>query len=49
LAEKLKRAEGKPKMLVLNNIANKLLRVLCEMIKNRQPYIEDHISVHPRL
>lgn len=44
-----KRAEGKPKMLVLNNIANKLLRVLCGMIKNRQPYIEDHISVHPRL
>lgn len=44
-----KRAEGKPKMLVLNNIANKLLRVLCGMIKNKQPYIEDHISVHPRL
>lgn len=44
-----KRAEGKPKMLVFNNIANKLLRVLCGMIKNRQPYIEDHQSVHPRL
>jgi len=44
-----KRAEGKPKMLVLNNIANKLLRVLCGMINNRQPYIEDHMSVHPRL
>ncbi len=44
-----KRAEGKPKMLVLNNIANKLLRILCGMIKNKQPYIENHQSVHPSL
>lgn len=44
-----KRAEGKPKMLVLNNIANKLLRILCGMIKNKQPYIPDYQSVHPRL
>lgn len=44
-----KRAEGKPKMLVINNIGNKLLRVLCGMIKNKQPYIEDYQSVHPRL
>lgn len=44
-----KRKEGKPKQLVLNNIANKLLRILCGMIKNKQPYIENHQSVHPRL
>lgn len=44
-----KRAEGKPRMLVLNNIANKLLRMLCGMIKNKQPYIEDYQSVHPGL
>jgi len=44
-----KRKEGKPKMLVLNNIANKLLRILCGMIKNKQPYIENYQSVHPRL
>lgn len=44
-----KQAEGKPKMLVLNNIANKLLRILCGMIKNKQPYIENYQSVHPRL
>ena len=44
-----KRKEGKPKMLVLNNIANKLLRILCGMIKNKQPYIESYQSVHPRL
>jgi transposase len=43
-----KRKEGKPKKLVLNNIANKLLRVLCGMIKNKQPYIEDYQSIHPK-
>lgn len=44
-----KRKEGKPKQLVINNIANKLLRILCGMIKNKQPYIENYQSVHPRL
>lgn len=36
-------------MVVFNNIANKLLRILCGMIKNKQPYIENYQSVHPRL
>lgn len=44
-----KRKEGKPKKLVINNIANKLLRILCGMVKNKQPYIENYQSVHPRL
>ncbi len=42
-------AEGKPKRLVLNNVANRLLRVLCAMITSRQPYIENHLSVQPML
>ena len=41
--------EGKAKRLVLNNIANKLLRVLCGMIERKQPYIEHYQSIHPRL
>lgn len=40
---------GKPKMLVLNNIANKLLRQLCAMLKNQQPYIRTHRNLNPRL
>ncbi len=36
-------------MLVFNNIANKLLRILCGMIKNKPPYIENYQSVLPRL
>lgn len=41
--------EGKPKRLVLNNIANKQLKVLCAMIKNKEPYIENYRSVNPML
>ena len=44
-----KMAQGKPKKLVLNNVANQLLRVLCSMIKNNQPYIAEFVSVNPRL
>ena len=45
-----KRAEGKPKRLVWNNLASKLLRILCAMLKNdRMPYVENYQSVHPRL
>lgn len=44
-----KRAQGKPAKLVLNNVANDLLRILCSMIKNNQPYIEGYVSVNPRL
>jgi transposase len=40
-------AEGKVGRLVINNIANKLLRVLCSMIKNKRPYCSSHRSVNP--
>lgn len=39
--------QGKAKALVLNNIANKLLKVSCAMIRNNTRYIKDHRSVHP--
>lgn len=42
-------AQNKPKTLVLNNVANRLLRRVCSMIKNNQPYIEGYVSVNPRL
>jgi transposase len=41
--------EGKPKPLILNNIANKLLRVLCAMIRSGKPYMENYRSRNPRL
>ncbi len=42
-----KLAQGKAKALVLNNIANKLLKVACAMIRNNARYIKEHRSVHP--
>jgi len=42
-----KQAEGKAKALVLNNIANKLLKIACAMIRDNKSYIKEHCSIHP--
>ncbi len=42
-------AEGKPKSLVLNNIANKLVKIMCAVLRDQQPYIPNYRSVHPRV
>ena len=45
-----KLAEGKPARLVLNNISNKLLRIICAVLRSgHQPYYETHRSVTPNL
>lgn len=44
-----KTAEGKPTALVLNNIANQLLKRLCAILRDRTPYVPGHRSVNPRL
>lgn len=43
-----KTSAGKPKPLVLNNIANKLLRQLCAMLRSSKPYNPAHRSMDPR-
>lgn len=40
-------AQGKPKQLVLNNIANKLLKIMCAVLRNQTPYIPNYRSVNP--
>lgn len=42
-----KLAEGKPKELVLNNVANKLIKIACAMIKNNSRYVSTYRSVNP--
>jgi transposase len=42
-------AEGKPKKIVLNNIANKLLKIMCAVVRTNTPYIPNYCSVHPSL
>lgn len=44
-----KTAAGKEKQLVLNNIANKLLRRLCAILKHQTPYIRGYRSADPRI
>ena len=41
--------EGKSKKLVLNNIANKLVKIAAAMIRDKQPYIKNYRSVNPKL
>jgi transposase len=40
-------AEGKPGKLVINNIANKLLKIICAVIRDKKSYINNYISVNP--
>lgn len=42
-----KTAQGKEKRLVLNNIANKLVKRLCAMLRDGTPYMRDHRPVAP--
>jgi len=42
-------AEGKPKRMVLNNISNKLLKVVCALVKTGTHYIPNYKSVNPIL
>ena len=42
-------AEGKPKKVVLNNIANKLLKIICAVLRTQTPYVPGYRSVHPAL
>lgn len=42
-----KLAEGKEKMLIYNNIENKLIKLMCAMIRDQKPFIENYHSINP--
>jgi len=42
-------AEGKSKRLVLNNIANKLVRLICAVLRDGKPFVPNYVSVNPNL
>jgi transposase len=44
-----KTAEGKSRRLVLNNIANKLVKIMCAVVRTQTPYIKNYHSVNPAL
>jgi len=44
-----KELEGKEYFVIMNNVSNKLLKILCAMVNNRKPYIDNYRSVNPSL
>lgn len=44
-----KELTGKPGMLIINNLANKLLKIICGVIKSGKPFIKNYCSIHPAL
>lgn len=44
-----KKAEGKSGRLVLNNVGNKLIRVMAAVLRDGQPYETKHASVRPTI
>ena len=42
-----KSAQGKESALILNNISNKLLKIMCAIIKSKKPYQENYKSINP--
>ncbi|MCJ7715450.1 MAG: transposase, partial [Anaerolineales bacterium] len=43
-----KQLEGKPHFLIMNNISNKLLRTAYSVVRNKTPYVKDHVCLDPR-
>lgn len=42
-----KAAEGKHNKLILNNIQNKILKIACAVVRSKQPYMPNYVSVNP--
>ena len=42
-------AEGKPSAVVLNNMENKLLRIMCAVVRDQTPFISNYRSLPPSL
>jgi len=42
-----KLAQGKPKLLIYNNIANKLIKIIFAVIRSQKPYCKGYLSLNP--
>lgn len=40
---------GKPKKVVINNVANKLLKIVCAVARTKTPYVRGYRSINPSL
>ena len=41
--------EGKPKRLIINNIANKLVKIICAVLDSQTQFVSNYKSVNPVL
>jgi len=44
-----KKLQGKEPMIILNNIANKMIKIICGVVKSGKPFIKNYCSVPPAL
>jgi transposase len=43
----LKLSQGKNKSLIINNVSNKLLKIMCAIIRTQRPYVKNYVSINP--
>ncbi len=41
-------AQGKARKLILNNVSNKLLKIMCAVTRTRKPFVDNYVSIHPQ-
>lgn len=44
---KQKVAQGKARKLVLNNVSNKILKIMCAIVRTDSPYVDNYVSINP--
>lgn len=44
-----KLAQGKAPKLVLNNVSNKLLKIMCAIIRSKKTFVDNYVSIYPQL
>ena len=45
----IKKAQGKPNRLIINNVSNKILKIMCAIIQSQRTYVDNYVSIHPNL
>ncbi len=41
-------AQGKARKLILNNVSNKLLKIMCAITRTQKPFVDNYVSIHPQ-
>jgi transposase len=44
----IKLSQGKNNRIILNNMCNKLLKIMCAIVRTGKPYVNNYVSKHPK-